>query len=72
MYLTDLLSLIVAVVFWCDMLGGILCWQDSLWWSGPTHNDPTSYWRVEEDLTNPQIQLAQKKCELLNKSVIKL
>ena len=42
MYLTDLLSLIVAVVFWCDMLGGILCWQDSLWWSGPTHNDPTT------------------------------
>ena len=42
MYLTDLLSLIVAVVFWCDMLGGILCWQDSLWWSGPTHNDPTA------------------------------
>ena len=24
------------------MLGGILCWQDSLWWSGPTHNDPTT------------------------------
>ena len=35
-------SPIVAVVFWCNLLGGILCWQDSLWWSGPTHNDPTT------------------------------
>ena len=24
------------------MLGGILCWQDSLWWSGPTHYGPTT------------------------------
>ena len=40
--LHDFLSLIVTVVFWCDMLGSILCWQDSLWWSGPTHNDPTT------------------------------
>ena len=27
---------------------------------------------MEEDSTNPQIQLAQRKCELLNTSVIKL
>ena len=32
-----------------------------------THSQWSNYWRVEEDSTNPQIQLAQRKCELQNK-----
>ena len=35
-----------------------------------THSQWSNYWRVEEDSTNPQIQLAQRKCESYLQQVV--
>ena len=78
---TDMFSkyshLYIAWLFISHCYSGLLVWHAgrySLLARFPmvewTHSQWSNYWRVEEDSTNPQMQLAQRKCELYLQQVV--